>query len=59
MHSFQDMMQTAFSNVQADLVVIMDSDKSEVEMSPLMRLWYFSSSVHSFFKHTGAAIQWG
>ena len=29
------------------------------EMSHLMRLWYFSSSVNSFFKRACAAIQWG
>ena len=28
-------------------------------MSQLMRLWHFSSSVNSFFKHACAAIQWG
>ena len=28
-------------------------------LSHLMRLWYFSSSVNSFFKRTYAAIQWG
>ena len=28
-------------------------------MSQLMRLWHFSSSVNSFFKYTGPAIQWG
>ena len=27
-------------------------------MSQLMRLWYFSSSINSFFKCTCAAIQW-
>ena len=25
----------------------------------LMRLWHFSSSVNSFFKHACTAIQWG
>ena len=30
-----------------------------LHMSHLMRLWYFSSSVNSFFKHAWAAIQWG
>ena len=29
------------------------------QMSHLMRLWYFSSSVNSFFKRACAAIQWG
>ena len=28
-------------------------------MHHLMRLWYFSSSVNSFFKRACAAIQWG
>ena len=28
-------------------------------MSQLMRLWYFSSSVNSFFKRECSAIQWG
>ena len=28
-------------------------------MSHLMRLWYFLSSVNSFFKHACAVIQWG
>ena len=33
---------------------------SERQMSQLiMRLWYFSSSVNSFFKRACAAIQWG
>ena len=31
----------------------------KLKMSQLMRLWHFSSSVNSFFKHTCAAIQWG
>ena len=31
----------------------------EAQMSHLMRLWHFSSSVNSVFKHTCAAIQWG
>ena len=29
------------------------------QMSHLMRLWHFSSSVNSFFKQACAAIQWG
>ena len=29
------------------------------QMSRVMRLWYFLSSVNSFFKHACAAIQWG
>ena len=29
------------------------------KMSHLMTLWYFSSSVNSFFKNTCAASQWG
>ena len=29
------------------------------EMSQLMRLWHFSSSLNSFFKCAYAAIQWG
>ena len=39
--------------------------KDEVERavegkgSLLLKLWYFLSSVNSFFKHTCAAIQWG
>ena len=28
-------------------------------LSQLMRLWHFSSSINSFFKHACAAIQWG
>ena len=30
-----------------------------LHISHLMRLWYFSSAVNSFFKHTCTAIQWG
>ena len=29
------------------------------QMSQVMRLWHFSSSVNSFFKRACAAIQWG
>ena len=32
---------------------------NKLEMSHVMRLWYFSSSVNSFFKRACAAIQWG
>ena len=28
-------------------------------LSHVRRLWYFSSSINSFFKHACAAIQWG
>ena len=28
-------------------------------LSHLMRLWYFLSSINSFFKHACTAIQWG
>ena len=33
--------------------------KDSTKMSHLMRLWYFSSSVISFFKRACAAIEWG
>ena len=33
--------------------------KGEEEMSQLMRLWHFSSSVNSYFKRACAAIHWG
>ena len=47
-----------------------DNEKNTMNMIPYMndfshylshvkRLWYFSSSVNSFFKRTCAAIQWG
>ena len=29
------------------------------DLSQLMRLWHFSSSVNSFFKHACEAIKWG
>ena len=29
------------------------------DLSQLMRLWHFSSSVNLFFKHAYTAIQWG
>ena len=29
------------------------------ELSHVMRLWYFSSSINTFFKRACAAIQWG
>ena len=32
---------------------------NKLEMSHVMRLWAFSSSVNSFFKRACAAIQWG
>ena len=32
---------------------------ASAHLSHLMRLWNFSSSVNSFFKHACAAIQWG
>ena len=35
------------------------SSKSHNNLSHLMRLWHFSSSVNSFFKRACAAIQWG
>ena len=34
-------------------------DKSDHLVSVVMRLWYFSSSVNSFFKRACAAIHWG
>ena len=34
-------------------------DVYKTKLSRLMRLWYFSSSVNSFFKRACAAIQWG
>ena len=32
---------------------------NSVQLSYFTRLWYFSSSVNSFFKRACAAIQWG
>ena len=36
-----------------------DQYAGERDLSHVMRLWYFSSSVNSFFKCACAAIQWG
>ena len=33
--------------------------QTKLQLSHLMRLWHFSSSVNSFFKHACASIQWG
>ena len=33
--------------------------ENRTDLSHVMRLWYFSSSVNSFFKRVCASIQWG
>ena len=40
-------------------ITLLSTEIDSSEMSQLMRLWHFSSSVNSLFKRACAAIQWG
>ena len=48
-----------FCNGKVQLIDILKELQKTPYMGRLMRLWYFLSTINSFFKRACAAIQWG